>query len=247
MNAVKCLCAILLVGTGCFSKPDRPDQPGTDAADGMTSHVVGSNKAAATTQSALSYTLPIIDTANRFLIVAVQIGTNCDNTAPNVIGVSANTMPLNADPMSIVGTPCGGNTTTQLFTMVNPPTGTVSILVQLDGFAKSIHTAALAIDGVDQADPIRNLKAAKDTGARSAVQLMAEPADLVVDFVGAGNTIDQPGTGQTKAFIDNQSGNTTLDNTAASSMPAVGLTTMLWTFTQIDEWQAVAVALRPAP
>jgi len=240
--------AVVALGllAGCFTKPDRPaGEP--DAPEVPGARVVSFNKASNTTTQGVDYQVQIPPGAHRFLIVTAQRGTNCDDTSPNVIGITVDGHPLSL-LTSIVGTPCGGNTTSEAWTLVAPPVGDqLSVSVQLDGFASSLHSAAIVLDGVDQDNPVRNM--ATMSGAvttMSSISLFATPGDLIVDVIGHGHGIVAPGPAQTKTFIANHSQNTTLDNSGASTLTASEQNSLEWTFDAVDEWQAIAIALAPS-
>ena len=81
--------------------------------------------------SSLTYALTIPAGTNRFLIVSVQLGSNCAGTAPTVSGVTYAAVALTRIT-SIVGTPCGAtNTRSEQWRLIAPATGANNIVITL--------------------------------------------------------------------------------------------------------------------
>ena len=197
--------------------------------------------------ASLTYPLVVPPGAGRFLLVTVQLGSNCSVAVPQVLGVTYGGQALTR-LTTIVGTPCGMTTTrSDQWQLMAPPVGTGDVVVTLAGAGNTIHSGALAFTGVNQATPVRATAIARGDGTQSSVAVVSQPGDLVVNTVGHGGGIVAPGMGQTQRFRRNASGGNTLDNSAASTAPAAGgaMTTMTWTFTVVDEWQSISAALQP--
>jgi hypothetical protein len=234
----------------------EPDAGGADAGldagpdappDAMLlpAFVVSANARAGAVAS-LSYELVIPPGAGRFLLVSVQLGSNCSAAVPDVVGVAYGGQALTRIA-SIVGTPCGMTTTrSDQWQLVAPPVGAHDVVVTLAGAGNTIHSGALAFVGIDQASPVRATATARGAGTQSAVVVTSQPGDLVVNTVGQGGNIGAAGPGQSERFKRNQSDGNTLDNSAASTAPAADTTTtMTWTFTDGDQWQSISSALQP--
>ena len=196
--------------------------------------------------ASLTYSLVIPPGAGRFLLVSVQLGSNCTAAVPAVTGVTYGGLAL-TQITTIVGTPCGMTTTrSDQWQLVAPPEGAHSVVVTLAGAASTVHSGALAFTGIDQTTPVRASAIARGDGTQSSVAVASQPGDLVVSTVGQGGGITAPGAGQAERFKRNASGDNTLDNSAASTATAAGLmTTMTWAFTVTDEWQTISSALAP--
>lgn len=196
--------------------------------------------------ASLTYSLVIPPGAGRFLLVSVQLGSNCTAAVPAVAGVTYSGLALTRIT-TIVGTPCGMTTTrSDQWQLVAPPDGVHDVVVTLAGDADTIHSGALAFTGIDQATPVRAAAIARGDGTQSSVDVASQPGDLVVNTIGQGGGIVAPGAGQTERFKRNAGGGNTLDNSAASTATAAGTTTtMTWTFTVNDEWQTISSALQP--
>ncbi|HWO20246.1 MAG TPA: hypothetical protein VNO30_15865 [Kofleriaceae bacterium] len=196
--------------------------------------------------ASLTYSLTIPPGAGRFLLVSVQLGSNCTAAVPAVTGVTYSGLALTRIT-TIVGTPCGMLTTrSDQWQLVAPPDGAHDVVVTLAGTANTVHSGALAFTGIDQTTPVRASAIARGDGTQSSVDVASQSGDLIVNTVGQGGGIVASGAGQTERFKRNASGDNTLDNSAASTAAAAGTTTtMTWAFTVTDEWQTISSALKP--
>lgn len=198
-------------------------------------------------KKAANVTLPLTipSGSERFLIVSVQLGTNCFSSAPNVVSVRYNGVAL-AQLATISGTPCGlGGTRSDQWQLVDPATGTHDVVVTLSNEADTVHCGALAFTGVNQTTPVRATAKASGAGDSSSVTVASAVDDLVVNTVGQGNSIEAPGVGQTERFLHNVNSFNTLNNSAASTAPGASMVTMTWTFGMDDEFQTISSSLRP--
>ncbi len=201
--------------------------------------------------SSLTYSLTIPDGNDRLLVVSVLIGDNsspCIATSPTVASVTYGKGPLN-QITAIVGTPeCdGGAPRSEQWWLAAPATGPHDVVVTLSDNAQTIHSGAMAFEGVDQFGPVRNFASAIGRSRSSSVHVPSSDGDLVVNTVGQGDGIFDAGTGQTLLFIQNGDSSNTLNNSAASTAPgASGGVTMTWTFWNIDSWQTISSSLQPA-
>jgi hypothetical protein len=232
----------------------EPDAGGIDAPIGIDAApdamspptFVASANASGGAVASLSYALAVPPGTRRFLLVSVQLGSNCTAAVPAVLGVSYGGLALTRIT-TILGTPCGMTTTrSDQWQLVAPPVDTSDVVVTLAGAGNTIHSGALAFAGIDQTTPVRATAIARGAGTQSAVDVTSQPGDLVVNTVGQGRGIDAPGAGQTERFKRNASGGNTLDNSAASTATATGTTTtMTWVFAGTDEWQSISAVLQP--
>jgi hypothetical protein len=230
-------------------EPDGGPDAAPDAAppDAMIPPTfVAAARANAGAVASLSYALTIPPGDRRFLLVSIQLGSNCSDAVPAILGVKYAGAALTRIT-TILGTPCGMTTTrSDQWQLVAPPVGTDNVEVTLAGAGDTIHSGALAFAGIDQMTPVRATANARGAGVQSSVAVASQPGDLVVNTVGQGGGIDAPGAGQTQRFKRNASGANTLDNSAASTAQAAGMTTtMTWTFNVADEWQSISSVLQP--
>lgn len=207
---------------------------------------VAETHTAAANVATIRYTLTVPSGLERFLVVSVQLGSDCDTLVPNVTSVTYGGLPLTRIT-TITGTPCGMTTTrSDQWQLVAPPTGAHDIDVVLAGQASTIHSGALAFVGIDQTTPVRATAIARGAGTASSVTVNSAPGDLVVNTVGQGGAITAPGMGQTQRFRNNVSGVNTLNNSGASTAAVATMAqTMTWTFQNTDEWQTISSSLQP--
>jgi hypothetical protein len=224
--------------------PDAPPDAPPDARIPPAFAAVVSARGAGV--ASLTYSLAIPPGAGRFLLVSVQLGSDCTAAVPAVTGVTYSGLALTRIA-TIIGTPCGMTTTrSDQWQLIAPPDGAHDVVVTLAGNANTVHSGALAFTGIDQATPVRASAIARGDSTQSSVGVVSQPGDLVVNTVGQGGGIVAPGAGQTERFKRNASGDNTLDNSAASTAAAAGTTTtMTWTFTVTDEWQTISLVLKP--
>lgn len=222
------------------SDPDAIPDAAQAPAFAAQAHANGANVAS------LRYSLTVPPGSGRFLVVSVQLGSNCTALVPDVTSVTFANLAM-ARTTTITGTPCGMTTTrSDQWQLVAPPTGTNDVDIVLAGPAQTVHSGALAFVGIDQTTPVRASAIARGSGLASTVTVNSAPGDLVVNTIGQGDRIVAPGQGQTLRFLNNSSGADTLDNSAASTAVATGAsTTMTWTFGTADEWQTISLSLQP--
>ncbi len=183
------------------------------------------------------------------LIVTVQIGSNCapaDPDVPFVDNVSYAGRGLTRIK-PLVGTPCGPTLTrSEVWLLVAPPAGTANVLVDLSSPGDSVHSATIVIEGVDQTTPVRSVGFDTGDALVGSAQLNTVPGDLVLSFAGQGNFIDSASAGFTELFRFNIDAQNTLNNTAASFKIAADTVEVPgWTFADPDDYQIIAVSLRP--
>ncbi len=200
--------------------------------------------------ASLTYALDIPASNDRFLVVSIQLGSECTTASSTVLSVTYNGAAATRID-SILGTPCGAGTTrSEQWGLVAPDVGNHMVVVTLsgpNGGAKmySVHSGALAFSGVDQTSPVRASATASGDSVTSTVTVASDPDDLVVNTVGQGDSIAAPGNNQTLRFIENTSSGDTLDNAGASTAPGAATVDMTWTFGDPDQWQSISTSLRP--
>lgn len=243
---------LVLAVTGCFAKPPRPEgEPADGPADGDATdrpRLAAAQPASRTAGSSLSYSITIPDEPDRYLLVTIQIGTNCDDSAPPITNAELHAgidiVPL-VSVAQLISTPCGGNTHSELYELRAPAPGSHEVVVAVAGTAPSLHSAALAFVNVDGAQPIRAQTMATGDSAMSSVAIASEPGDLVVNTVGFGAAIDGPGASQHEIFRRNVATTTTLHNSAASFASGTGAQLdMTWDAASVEQWQTISTALR---
>jgi hypothetical protein len=195
-------------------------------------------------------TFPIVGVARPdvVLVVFAAVGSHCaDLLVPDATLVFAGTSPSPFHMMT--GTPCS-NVLSQSYVWViaSPPAGMHDVAIMLDAPAWSLHGGALLLSNVDIASPVRAVAHESGNGLGSSVLVTSADGDLVVSLVAQGSMIAGAGAGDLVRYTDNVDTTTTLNNsgmsTIAGASPTVDAT---WTFGIPDDWQAIALSLRPTP
>jgi hypothetical protein len=185
---------------------------------------------------------------NRFLLVAIGVSTSCGDPS-RTVSVESVTYGKPLGPIvEILGTPCNLMATrSALWGLASPDAGTADVVITLGGSMPAIHGGAVVLAGVDLADPVRASVTGADSGSGALLSVSSDPGDLVVSYFGHGWTIDSPGAGQSKVFIQRGSTMYTLDNSSMSTAPgAAPSVTMDWNAGVMDQWQMIAASMRPA-
>jgi hypothetical protein len=202
----------------------------------------------AANQSSLMYDVTVPPGASRYLIVHVQLPTNCSDASPSIASVTYAGMALSKLD-TVVGTPCNESITlSEEWGLDGPPLGTAPVLITLSAVDPLvIMSAAIGFSGIDQATPIGPTAATSGNANASSLDVTSAPGDLVMNAVGQGTMVMAPGAGQTKLLIDNLDSVNNLDNLGVSWRIAnAATTTMTWTFGITDDWQSISIVLRPA-
>jgi hypothetical protein len=252
MRAVVALVAL----AGCFSKPPRPSgNTGDGGADDDAKldrgpRVVFQQAASRVQGSSLTNQATVPDALDRYLVVTLQIGASCDVAAPSPILAQAEDENGTVHPLTsiatVLGTPCGETSRSELLELRAPPAGLLEITVALDGIADSLHSAAIVFAGIDQVTPTRESSTAEGEGAFTSVVVAAEAGDLVLTTLGHGAAIETAGPLQEEVFRLNRGNETTLNNSAASTAPGAAILTMTFEAIGVDQWQSIAIPLRPS-
>jgi len=208
--------------------------------------LVASEHAHISTATTLSFSATVPPGDDRYLLVAVGIGSHsADTTVPSVTGISYGGAPLTRVAF-VTGTPVAANVTrSEQWQLIAPPVGAADIEITLSGAGIVLHGGALAFTGVDPAMPVRASSVGSGEGSDASLSVTSAPGDLVVSTVGHGNAIVATGTGQSPVYIQNVSTSTSLDNSAASTASGAPTVAMTWTFIDVDVWQMIATSLRP--
>jgi hypothetical protein len=148
----------------------------------------------------------------------------------------------------IAGVPCSMQSTrTELWQLLNPTVGDSDVVITIAGSTESISSSALVFAGTNATQPVAAsvaMEGGSDTEASATVP--SEPGQLVVSFIGQGSGIGAPEGSAHEVFVENVNDLDTLDNIAASTLPATAsATAMGWTFTGNDYWETVVTALQP--
>jgi len=195
----------------------------------------------------LGYPIVIAEGAPSTLLVSVHAGDGCA-APPSAIPLNHGGVPL-AQVASLTGTPCGmGSTVTALWLLSAPPVGVADVELILTPSPGVVHSTAVALTGLDPADPVRDVGVAAGSSAASTVSVQSEVGDVVLSAIGQGSGIEAAGAPATILRIANVDSSHTTNNSAVSIAPGASPAVIsTWSFTADDEWQTMAVSLRPAP
>lgn len=207
------------------------------------------DKTAVVDTAAFEYEVAVPTLQRGALVVSVQIGSNCapaDPDVPLVENVSYAGVGL-TQIKQVVGTPCNDSLTrSEVWLLVAPPAGTAAVVVDLSGPGDTVHSAAIVVDGVDQTTPVRAIGFQTGDASVGSAQVDTVPGDLVLSFAGQGDFIDSTSVGFTELFRFNVDAQNTLNNTAASFKIAADTVELPgWAFEDPDDYQLIAVSLRP--
>jgi hypothetical protein len=200
--------------------------------------------------TALTYPLMVPDGTDRMLVMFVALGSDCPPGNPYLADITmfryAGMSATRVDRLQ--GTPCYPNaSSSEVWVLPNPPVGSSDVVLSISTSVKSIHSSALVLTGVDQTNPSRGCGKQSQTGDTSVISLASDPNDLVVSYIAQGKGITGPGSNATLVYLDNVNDFTTLNNSAASTLPGSDTDVVTtWSFVGTDEWEAIACSLRRA-
>lgn len=196
--------------------------------------------------SPIIWNLTIGSGVNRFL--TVSCGTQGASSQVTGVTVGGFTMTLSTSIFDATG---GTNRAVQMFTYINPPSGSQSIVASFGGGdSAGVECNALSFTGVNQSTPIDVSTANfhQPGGGSQAASLTTTIAnDLILDV----QCSDQDSSpivvagGQTQQFQLKSAGGGNV--TGSSSKPAPTATSYTMTWTSIDTGIQAAIAIRPAP
>jgi acetyl esterase/lipase len=209
------------------------DTGGIELVPGTLAHSPGYNNGITITHNATG--------DNRLAVVVVY----CRHMENDVTGVTYDGVAMTASAESI-----GGSTTraARIYTLVNPPTGTVDVVLSLSAFRRfSISVCSFA--NVDQSTAIEATSSANTGFGATATANITTITDnaWVVDGVQTQDDRDMtPGSGQVE--IEQEDHPASDQGTAGTSykiMPTAGATSTTWTWSTSNNWAIASVAIRP--
>ena len=202
---------------------------------------------AAPTSTALAHTMAV--GSNGLLIVAVHMNLDIP------VGASVSNVTYGGQPLTELTSISDANpeTRTEVWYMLNPPTGANSVLVTVGGMnaGETVRgvVSATSYTNADQAAPTSATNFG-DSNAASVTIAATSTTDTILDFVTArqSTTLADGAAPQTERY-DVTSGGTTNNDVAAGSSDraaATPNTTMNWTLGSSRRWSQVAVNIRAA-
>jgi uncharacterized repeat protein (TIGR01451 family) len=185
--------------------------------------------------------------ANRLLLVAVSMNLR------NATGTTVTSVTYGGSPLTLLDAITDGapDTRTEVWYLLNGPTGTNTVLLTMGGitFGDSVDsvTSATTFSDVDQIAP----PTVTGTGnsATASVTLTGTTAnDLVIDFVGARESVALTANGAQTTGFNTSTGGTNNDIQAGSSGRLGGTpnTPMTWTLSATRRWTQIAVGIEQA-
>ncbi len=178
---------------------------------------------------------------NRLLVVGVSHRTA--NSAATVTGVTYAGLPLTR-----VGMATQTNVRVHLWYLINPPTGTNSVVVALSNQEKMV-AAAVSLTGVRQSAPLGTFTSSIGNSTSPSVAVSSATGDVVLDVMGAqGTSTATVGPGQTQRWNTVTTGNSANSNVrgTGSTEPGASTVSMSWTLGAAQYWAIGAVPIRPA-
>lgn len=197
----------------------------------------GQNGGSATT---LTVSHVIGSGANRVLYAWVETFRSGGSLSPSSVT-------CNGTGMTLVGSQIYGTNSFEklhLYRLINPPTGTVSIVVTAS-VAIEITLVADSYTGADQTTPEGTpVSSAGSSSTPSDTVTGTTSGNIVIDGVAIFNKTFTAGSGQTaRAVINNGGGN---DSMASSDKAAGGSVVMAWTLSGSGAWGHLAVEVNAA-
>ncbi|MBI2327901.1 prepilin-type N-terminal cleavage/methylation domain-containing protein [Candidatus Curtissbacteria bacterium] len=188
----------------------------------------------------LSWSHTVGTGANRLLIVGVSIGED----------KSVSTITYGSQGLTFRGAAYSGTSVddarAEIWSLVNPTSGTNTITVNLDG-TTAIAAGATSWTNVNQATPLGTTATGWGNSTSPQVNVTSAGSEVVVDTLSAdGTPTAAVGAGQTQHW--NVQGGDVFKSTrgAGSSEIGAAATTMSWTLNSSRKWALVAVAIKPA-
>jgi hypothetical protein len=189
-------------------------------------------------QSSYSWTHTVGTSNRRYLLVGVALAT---------LGRSATSVTADGTNMTFLGAVTQASVRSEFWGLVAPPTGAITIQVNLDGTSDAEGTA-MSFSGIDQTTSVEGFASAGGTNVLAADAMLnvtiRTTRSLVVDYLTSTDTTITAGTGQTSV--------TTNSCVAGNGMSykgpeQPGTTSVYWTDIGAGaSWAYIAVALRPA-
>jgi uncharacterized repeat protein (TIGR01451 family) len=167
------------------------------------------------------------------------VGISIDNTNATVNAATFN----NILPLTLIGQTNGAQTRVLMYRLLNPPTGTFAVSINLNS-AVGVVGGACSFNGVDQANPITSFVGNKGAGINTSVTVASALGGVVIDAVApkSPQSAINPGAAQTAEWnlsASNYSG-------AGSSSYGAATVTPTWSLISSTNWTAAAVALKSA-
>jgi hypothetical protein len=217
-------------------------QPGTITFDNVTTNTSSSARSSASFSHA-------VGTGDSPILVVVSTTRGDQGTSGVTYGGQALTLAVSADAGG------SGREWVSIWYLVDPPTGSNTVVVTFNNSQDPTGIAAMSYFGVDQSAPI-DVTASKTTGSSATVSLDITPTVANTMIVGGlghhGGDTDPhtPGGGVTAERYDIVSGTNTGDDSSYAGGEIAATTVQTYTFeftgARSDDFAIACVALKPA-
>ncbi|MDP2632263.1 MAG: hypothetical protein Q8P25_00880 [Candidatus Curtissbacteria bacterium] len=173
--------------------------------------------------------------ANRILTVGVAAELSGGAT---ITGVTYSSTSLSL----VQGVSFGNSRRVELWRLVNPPTGTNSVVVSLSA-SKGVTAGAMSFTGVNQLTPFGTVATNTSTSNAVTVDVTSAKGEMVIDAVGVESVaVSSVGAGQTQRYNVQQGVEAT---GAGSTEEGAGTVTMSWGLAATANWGTIGVPLKP--
>ena len=137
-----------------------------------------------------------------------------------------------------------GNAKIHLYRLLNPPSGTANVTVNLDANPdKGIVVGVTTFTGVHQTTPLGTFNGTQGKSTNPSVNITSATNELVFDVVSLRNASLTVGSGQTQRWNIDSGGEIF---GGGSTKPGVASTTMSWTGSGSQDWAIGGVSIKPA-
>ncbi len=182
---------------------------------------------------------------NRLMLVGVSYEDDDEN------GLEAASVTYAGNPLTQVIRRVQNEVISEIWSLVNPPSGTANVLVNFNGAGATQDSAvvgATTFTGVNQSTPLGTAAGAIGNATTLSVNVSSEAGGMVFDNLAVDDgRVATVGGGQaqrwnlrTEAGVDGVTG-------AGSTEPGAATVTMSWTWVNTDWGALCAVPVRPAP
>jgi len=179
-----------------------------------------------TNSASLSWTHVMGGGPAGLLTVGVALGTNAND------GTLTLSVTYNGIAMTSLAKEHSNNGTrgySQLFYLVNPPSGSHTVAVTIAGGNADLEGGSVSFTGVDPTVPLRNATLAAGSNTTATVSVPSAAGDMVVDVVVSANAITS--SAKTLQWKKNQNTNSWGGNGAQSTAAGAASVTMSYTIT----------------
>lgn len=187
--------------------------------------------------STLTWTHTTTMNAGRILIVGVS--EIWDNPVSSVTYAGVSLSKVN------MSTCASSACKTEMWYMINPPSGSNSVVVNFSSSQTNLSAGATSYYGVNTANPLGTSVVNSGALGQPSITVTSTSQQVIADTLAINTSqIWTPGSGQTQAYQTNPSSNTAA---ASYEQGLAGSTPMSWSAASGANWADAAVPINPAP